>query len=180
MEICIIFAGKLYAVKYKNDETNIYRKLIEQWTDVEYLYEFLIKQGNDINQNDIFQIVERIIEDVNMFDKILIELSDSRGRKINEFFIPLSPSEYRYKDLSLQKGRLKNSHTRIYAIKIDDNCFLITGGALKFTQTMQERKHTNQELIKLNKVKDFLKSENISDKDSFYELYNEIKDENNR
>ena len=180
MEICIIFAEKLYAIKYSGDKINVYRKLIEQWTDIEYLYNFLPKQRNDIDQNNIYQIIENIIEDVNKFDEILIKLSESKERKINEFFIPLSPSEYRHRDLSLQKGRVRNSYSRIYAIKIDDNCFIITGGALKFTRTMQERIHTNKELINLNKVKDFLKSENIIDKDSFYELYNEIEDENNR
>jgi hypothetical protein len=42
---------------------------------------------------------------------------------------------------------------------------------------MQEREHTNKELKNLNKYRDWLKSENIFDRDSFYEFYYERKEE---
>ena len=38
---------------------------------------------------------------------------------------------------------------------------------------MQERVHTKKELNNLNKVRNFLISEGIIDKEGFYELYNE-------
>jgi hypothetical protein len=63
---------------------------------------------------------------------------------------------------------------RIYAIKIESNCFLITGGAIKLTHTMQEHPDTLLELKKLNKVKNFLINEGILDKDSIEEYVLDI------
>lgn len=173
MKICIIFARKLFAVHYAEDKTNVYRKIIDQWTDTEYLYNFLIQQNQDVDPDDIPEIILEIIEDVNEIDRLLIQLAESKIKKIDDFFRPLSPSEYKTKRLSKQKARLRRSYTRIYGIRIDTNCYVIVGGALKFTQTMQEREHTQKELNNLNKVRDFLMSENIIDKDGFYEFYNE-------
>ncbi|NLA24310.1 MAG: hypothetical protein GX879_05015, partial [Bacteroidales bacterium] len=62
---------------------------------------------------------------------------------------------------------------RYYAIKIDDNCFLITGGAIKMSQKMQEHPDTNNELKKLNKAKEYFKEIGVFDAESFYELLNE-------
>ena len=55
---------------------------------------------------------------------------------------------------------------RIYAIKIESNCYIITGGAIKLTRTMQEHRDTLIELQKLNKLKNFLIHQGILDKDS--------------
>jgi hypothetical protein len=47
---------------------------------------------------------------------------------------------------------------------------LITGGAIKMTQTMQEHPDTSNELKKLNKVRDFLIEKNITFEDAFYDF----------
>ncbi|MGL5563993.1 MAG: hypothetical protein ACRDCN_15450 [Tannerellaceae bacterium] len=74
----------------------------------------------------------------------------------------------------LGKSKLKDNWLRLYAIKIDDNRFLITGGAIKLTRTMQENEYTNNELYKLSKVCNFLKQEGVFDSDSFDELLFEV------
>lgn len=173
MKFCIIFAEKLYAVHYSDDNVNIFRKIMEQWTDTEFLYNFLEQQNKDVEPDEIPELIMQITEDAHQIDILLTKLAKSEKEKINEFFLPLSPSEYKLTDLSKQKGRLRRSFTRVYGIKIEDNCYIITGGALKFTRTMQEREHTKKELDNLNKVRDYLISENIVDKEGFYELYNE-------
>jgi len=114
MKICIIFAEKLYAIKYSNDKVNIYRKTIELWTDIEYLYNFLLKQSQDIKEEDIPNLISEISEDVLELDKLIVELSQSTNKKLDEFFAPLSNSEYKVVELSLRKARLRKSHTRIY------------------------------------------------------------------
>ncbi|MEA3496047.1 MAG: hypothetical protein U9R42_08430 [Bacteroidota bacterium] len=55
---------------------------------------------------------------------------------------------------------------RIYAIRIEENVFIITGGAIKLTKTMNEREHLKNELKKLENVKQFLILEGIIDNDS--------------
>ena len=80
--------------------------------------------------------------------------------------------------LGLEKARLKNtanhaSWLRIYAIKLEPGIFVVTGGALKLTATMQEREHTLRELYKMEKVRQYLLSENVIDADGFNEMINE-------
>lgn len=51
---------------------------------------------------------------------------------------------------------------------------MITGGAIKFTLRMDEREHTKNELIKLEKVRRFLLKENIVDDMGFIEYVNTL------
>lgn len=65
-------------------------------------------------------------------------------------------------------------HGCIYAIKLASGIYIITGGAIKLTATMQEREHTRKELIKIEKVRRFLLQENIIDDSGFIEYISEI------
>ena len=47
---------------------------------------------------------------------------------------------------------------------------MITGGAIKMSQTMQEHPFTSIELTKLNEARAFLQSNGVFDDDSFYEI----------
>lgn len=51
---------------------------------------------------------------------------------------------------------------------------MITGGAIKLTLRMDEREHTKNELIKLEKVRRFLLKENIVDDMGFIEYVNTL------
>lgn len=42
---------------------------------------------------------------------------------------------------------------------------MITGGAIKLTRTMQEREHTNEELIRLKQVRNYLKEFDFNEQD---------------
>ena len=52
--------------------------------------------------------------------------------------------------------------------------YIITGGAIKLTKTMQEREHTLQELEKMEKVRNFLIQEHVFDEDSFTDYQQEV------
>ncbi|MGN1219980.1 MAG: hypothetical protein ACI4TU_03465, partial [Candidatus Cryptobacteroides sp.] len=74
--------------------------------------------------------------------------------------------------LSKEKARLKNrprhaSWLRIYAIKLNPGIYVITGGAIKLTRTMQEREHTLKELEKMEKIRQYLVANKVVDDDSF-------------
>lgn len=79
--------------------------------------------------------------------------------------------EYGTTELSRQKGR--KNYQRVYAIKIDKNCFVITGGTIKLHHINKDRPHTAKEMQKMEKCRDYLKFMGIADTDSFYELINE-------
>lgn len=171
MVIIDIFAEKLYSVKYAGYTLDAYNKCIESWTDTEYVREFVKKHQSDIKGKDINEVVDNIIEDAEDIDDLLYELSLSTDENINQFFAPLRNSEYKVQLLSRQKGRIHDkSYTRIYGIKIESNCFVITGGAIKFTQFMDEREHTKQELKNIDRVRDYLKDNQVIDKDTLQDL----------
>ena len=108
------------------------------------------------------------------FRDLIIETKDN-GQiedtgKIYEFFKLLTNSEYRLHNLRKHKayGPEAYSWLRIYAIRVQD-CFLITGGAIKLTKRMEERQHTQIELEKLERVKNELKSQGIFDQEGLAE-----------
>ena len=77
--------------------------------------------------------------------------------------------------LGKEKGRPHHrSWLRLYAIKLSMGIYIITGGAIKLTRTMQEREHTLQELEKMEKVRNFLLNEHVFDENSFVDYQKEI------
>ena len=48
--------------------------------------------------------------------------------------------------------------------------YIVTGGAIKLTATMQEREHTLEELKKMEMVRNYLLSEGIVDSEGFIDF----------
>jgi hypothetical protein len=170
MKIVIIFAEKLYSFHYTTEEDNEYDRLMDLWTDVSYLRTYAIQ--NKIG--DIRAFVEQITDNAAYIEDLLKEMTQ-RNRTLASFFKRLDDMELGTKILSLQKG--KRYQLRIYAIKIDENLFVITGGAIKLGWKMQDHPDTQNEKIKLDQAKNYLKRNGVFDSDSFYELINEANDE---
>lgn len=97
-------------------------------------------------------------------------------------FHPLSLADNRAAELTREKVRNWDrerhaSWLRVYAIRVEKNVFIVTGGAIKLTPAMQDRPHTQLELDKMNKCRDFLKANGIFDQDSFIDFVNELEDD---
>jgi len=69
---------------------------------------------------------------------------------------------------------LNYSVAELRAIKLEPGRYVVTGGAIKLTATMQEREHTLLELHKMEKVRQFLISNHIVDQDSFEDYLSEL------
>lgn len=74
----------------------------------------------------------------------------------------------------MKKNICHTSWLRVYALKLSSGIYIITGGAIKLTATMQEREHTLNELVKMEKVRQFLLDEHIIDNESFMEYLKEL------
>lgn len=103
----------------------------------------------------------------------------SPDANLDEIFRPLENSRTSEMLLGKEKARLRNtprnaSWLRIYAIRLDPGIYVITGGAIKLTRTMQEREHTLVELARMEKVRRFLIENEISDMDSFTDYLREL------
>ena len=172
MKIVSIFADKLFSIHYDNESQNELTRLIELWGNADEIHNFLASIVNDIGGIDK---IEPLQDELLNNRKTLIEILYKIGTNkidINLFFKQLNNNEYQLNVLlSKRKGRV--NYLRIYALKIDENCFLVTGGAIKFTKLMQDRPHTLKELFKIEKCRTFLMQNDVTDVDSLYEFLNE-------
>jgi hypothetical protein len=181
MELVRIFEvrkNKLYAIKFNKKDPDEFRKAFKQWNDVEYLESFFEKNISDLNREfwnyiDVESAVLRTIEESAEFEKYIL-IAIKEGGENNEcnlnnlIFKSLNKNETQIEyQKSKTYGTEAKSWLRIYAIRICANVFVVTGSAIKLTATMNERKHTQYELKKMDKAVKFLKQNNIIDEDDF-------------
>lgn len=170
MKIVSIFAEKLFTFHYQDEVDNEFDRLMELWTDVQYLKMF----AGDNGIAEVETFVNKIIDNAFEIQDVLEDIANNK-RQLGHYFKPLTDTETGFKILSLQKGKLINNQLRIYTIKIEEECFVITGGAIKMSQAMQDFPDTQIELDKLNAAKRYLNDNGVFDIDSFFELLSEAK-----
>lgn len=170
MKIVTIFAEKLFAFHYKDEVDNEFDRLMELWTNPQYLKKFAENNGIE----DVEDYVLDRLSDAERIQDVLDEI-ETDELPLEQYFKPLFNKETTIKILSLRKGKLKHNHLRIYAIKIDTDCFVITGGAIKMSQAMQDFPDTQIELDKLKAAQRYLNDNGVFDIDSFFELLSEAK-----
>jgi hypothetical protein len=168
MKIVPIFADRLYAFHYEGESDNEYERLMSLWTDVAYLYNF----ARQNNVADVSAFVEDILDQTEALQDFLDNL-EQKHTPYNLYFVPLDQAEWKTPNLPLQKGKISKNSLRLYAVKIDQDCFVITGGAIKMSQTMQDHPDTNQELGKMRTARSFLRQNGVFDEDSFFEFLSE-------
>jgi len=71
--------------------------------------------------------------------------------------------------LRLNASKARQDWLRLYALRIDKQIYIITGGAIKLTRTMQERDHTKKELAKIRMCREYFINKGISDIDGVIE-----------
>lgn len=146
-----------------------------------WLRTFFKENMNDLSSyfhiTDIKQAIDDTIDDSRRLRCIMLDISPKAD--LDRIFRPLDNNQMTEMMLEKEKARLKQrirhaSWLRIYAIKLSDGVYIITGGAIKLTATMQEREHTRMELVKMDRVRRFLLEENIIDDDGFVDYMSEL------
>jgi hypothetical protein len=169
MKIIPIFEPEknLCAVKFPREKDDEFQKAFTQWTDTEYLESYF-------NNNQALLYYENMSKEEAVFRTK--ELADELFERLEEnqfcldnIFLPLSESSNLQQNLSKQKAKQK--WLRLYAIKIECNYYVVVGGAIKQSQTMQEHPDTHHQLAQLSIVRDFLKAEGIFDADSLEDFF---------
>ena len=172
---------RLWAVRYNDCFDNVLDSILGQWNDVTWLRSFFKQNIDDLSSyfkiTDVNQAIYDTIEDSERLQCLIMDISPDAN--LDNIFRPLENSRTSEMLLGKEKARLHNtprhvSWLRIYAIKLEPGIYIITGGAIKLTRTMQEREHTLVELARMEKVRRFLLDNDIADKDSFMEFLNEI------
>jgi hypothetical protein len=179
-----IIQNSLYAVEYNNTGFDEFCNIFEKWSDTEYLETFFENHKSDLESgffdtDTIENAIFRTLEEAKKLETLLVEIAE-KGKSdtlncLQSLFKPLNKSEntkFPIPDFQKSKtyGSNHKSWLRVYAIRIDSNVYIITGGTIKLTQTMNEREHLKDELNKLNLVKQFLIDNDIIDNDSIIDF----------
>ena len=170
MKIIDTFVPCLYAFKFSKDSPDEFLRALTRRADPMYLFQFFEENEKYIDIS-IQQAIDKIQKEAKFLRDKLIELANEEPNQLNELFKNLNNNEISAKLLQEQKAR--NRWLRLYAIKIDDNNYVITGGTIKLDNQhyMKDWDHTRKELDKINKCRDYLKDEGVIDDDSFQEIF---------
>ncbi len=147
MEIVHIFVPEsgaeegegLWAVEYEGEGMNEFEKLLKGWADPEYIHEFCREHLNDLWEKfgyeiDLDTAINELMDEASVFVQYLSKLA-TQG--------------------------LAGPKLRIYAVRIDKNTYVVTGGAIKLTNRMQDRPHMYKQLHRLRTVRDWLKEQGV-------------------
>lgn len=172
---------KLWAVRYDDCLDNVLDSIFGQWNDIVWLRNFFKANLEDLTSyfkiTDVNQAIYDTIDDSERLQCLIMDISPEAD--LDKLFRPLDNSRTSEMILGKEKARLRDtqkhaSWLRIYAIKLEPGIYVITGGAIKLTRTMQEREHTLVELARMEKVRRYMLDNNIIDKDSFDDYLKEL------
>lgn len=172
-----ILEGVLYAAvfdKTSYEEVNEFRRLINQWTDRDYLADYFIRNQEKLQSRfwnemingdpavnvEITKAINWTIEEASEFEEEILKLASGteKGKTLDDIFKPLHKEIRKESDNAEFKayGIYENSWLRFYAIRHSENLYFISGGGIKLTQKMHESEDLDLELIKLQKVYNYL------------------------
>lgn len=172
--------GRLWAAKYDGMQDNILYHTFSNWLDLDWLQSFFTEHAADLWQ--FFRIVN--VDDAifdTMSDAVRLQsliLDISPEANLDALFKPLDNN--RTAEMLLGKEKAKGFRTsghpswlRLYAIKLEPQIYVITGGAIKLTFTMRERQHTLNELVRMESVRNFLIENGVTDLGGMLDLMKE-------
>jgi hypothetical protein len=156
-----IVEDSLYSVQYADERLNEFRRLFHTWNDTEYLENFFEEHRMDLQKAfwrdiSINEAVLRTKQEAKNLERKLIQIAENgktnRYDTLSSLFKPLHDRTTRIEEFEQNKvkGLINPNWLRIYAIRLDTNLFVISGGAIKLTPTMNDRTHLLLELEKLS------------------------------
>lgn len=172
----ILHNGRLWAVVYDEDIQDILTKTFADWLNPSFLEDFFNRNSQDLESffhiTNIDIAIYDTIADASSLACLILDIRPDAN--LDLLFRPLENHRIQEMLLSREKAKGKRQTThgswlRIYAIKLGEGIYLITGGAIKLTHLMSEREHTLNELKKMEKVRNYLIDNGIFDIDGIKE-----------
>ncbi len=176
MEIIRIF-DNLFAFRYDGETKHELQRLFDLWQDVEHLEKFFDDHSDDLqrdfwNNCSVEDAIDRTLRYAKNFLKEIVKLNKEttfeRLNTLETLFQPLNDGDYQI--IPFHKSKAKNNWLRLYALRADKDVYIITGGAIKLTRTMNERNHTDNELKKMEACREYILNSGIVDSDGLIEL----------
>lgn len=178
--------GRIWAARYDGMQDNILYYTFNNWLDLDWLRAFFSQHTTDLWKYfriiDLDQAIFDSFADAVQLQSVILDLSPDAD--LDALFRPLDNN--RISEMLLGKEKAKGfrisghpSWLRLYALKLEPQVYIITGGAIKLTHTMSERQHTLDELQKLEKVRRFLIENGVVDLEGMVDFSNEINGKGN-
>ncbi|HLK28957.1 MAG TPA: hypothetical protein VKT28_10255 [Puia sp.] len=187
----------LFAVRYREGEPDEFERLFEQWDDSNFVLSYFLFNEEFLKDSyfDYYETFGHFDKAFNLSEKVEFEATQIYslfiqyrldGYKTSSGFLqtlfkPLEKEKKQFDEDSLQESKFKIEDKinnpqpilRLYGLRIEDNTFVITGGAIKLTHWMEHHHDTLEELNKLQKVKEWLLENDVTSQDdikySYYE-----------
>lgn len=177
MEIIEIYSNHLYAIQYEEGEENEFDRLFDEWNDMEKVVKFMEENkiylsnkeiwGREFNTEDAAKRVRIEAEELEeLFDTLYENTKtgkkpdfDSHFRELNGKYI------YEINYIPMKSYGVENpSMLRIYAVKLKPNKYIITGGGIKLSDSIQNSPGLKDHVIhNIDRTRAFLKANGIDD-----------------
>ena len=170
-------------MRYEETSRHILADLFANMSDLTYLDNYFTENEKQIRDSYIWKsysiddLIEKARKEVKEFELAIGELYENVQEGRTPDFFDLFKSlggEDKYLDKLFRckayGASEKPSLLRIYAIQVDVNAYVITGGGIKLTQTMQECEYLKTELNQLNRVQEWLSEKGIERKEDLEDI----------
>lgn len=193
MKIVPIFADVnipkgLFEICLKPDTTpisNEYDAFINWVFDWQNLHKFFkdrqhLLKKNPYFPNTVYDASKRTFEEMSQLEQHLLHAKNNSLEQLcgflQENFKPLNNQSSIGEELqpSKTRGADKNCWIRIYAVRVNPEMFIVTGGAIKLVHTIKEDSILVDERSKLLRVRDYLKHEGLYDAETYQEIIMDI------
>ncbi len=176
MEIEEIYPPFIYSIRYDGQGQNEFHRLFTEWNDVEAIMTFL-EENEDYLKVDIWKSIKRpeqaavqVLNEAMELEIIFDTLAENAGQGYKPDF----DSHFKYLDGQYKYvlsyipmksyGMEKPSLLRIYAIKLESNVYLITGGGIKLADTIQRSPGLKEHVLQnIDRVITWLKQQGIAE-----------------
>lgn len=172
----------LLAIKLDNEPIDEFAKIMAKWKDPEEMMNYCKNNLPALRESYGYLITAdeaamKLMDEAMELRFFLLQLATKQkpGTNLQQIFKPLDNSNTSLTELQLSKASAKTRERkdpklRIYAIRLDENTYIVTGGAIKLTKYMREAEDTRIQLQRMNKVRDWLKDQGISFAEDLNEL----------
>lgn len=180
--------GVFYAVRYDGEVKDEYTRVFDYLTTTEDVKKFFYKYSSGISdyyvkntgipREEPDEYAIRVVTEGRILDNYFQDLIDntelSRRPDLDDCFQCLEG--YEFYELKGMKGygSYSPSMVRIYAVKIDTNCYLMVYGGIKIEHSLSKCPELNQTTTKLNKVIEYLKQNSIFDRTGIEEYMESV------
>lgn len=173
MQILPIFTEQdegVYSIALDGSQQDVLTVLRDDWSNPEFVRNFFKKNKHLLDQPRYsdFTVNEasmKTLEDAIILFEQLENYArsgfESDYENLSDFFKPLHKNETNLPTYQASKTygiSIKDSWLRLYAIRLDVNCYLITGGGFKLVAAMQDDNYLTEQLNIIKETQQYLES----------------------